>query len=59
MLMRSPGEWTCPASGCNCVAGAPGHQRSRGRLAASRVSTVPTCCSGFHDPADDQEEEEW
>ena len=44
LLMWSPGEWSCPASGCDCVTGAPCHQRSRGRLAASRVSTV-YCCS--------------
>ena len=31
------------ASGCGCVTGAPGHQRSRGRLAASRVSTEYRC----------------
>ena len=43
LLMWSPGEWSCPASGCDCVTGAPGHQRSRGRLAASRVSTVYRC----------------
>ena len=36
-------EWSSPASGCDCVTGAPGHQRSRGRLAASRVSTVYQC----------------
>ena len=42
-LMWSPGEWSCTASGCDCVTGAPGHQRSRGRLAASRVSTVYRC----------------
>ena len=41
--MWSPGEWSCPASGFDCVTGAPGHQRSRGRLAASRVSTVYRC----------------
>ena len=43
LLMWSPGEWSCPASGCDCVTGAPGHQRSRGHLAASRVSTVYRC----------------
>ena len=59
LLMWSPADWSCPASGCDCVTGASGHQRSRGRLAASRVSTVPTCCSSLHDPVDDQEEEEW
>ena len=34
---------SCPTSGCDCVTGAPGHQRSRGHLAASRVSTVYRC----------------
>ena len=43
LLMWSPGEWSCPASGCDCVTGVPGHQRSRGHLAASRVSTVYRC----------------
>ena len=41
--MWSPGEWSCPASGCDCMTGAPGHQRSWGPLAASRVSTVYHC----------------
>ena len=43
LLMWSTGEWSCPASGCDCMTGAPGHQRSRGRLAVSRVSTVYRC----------------
>ena len=43
LLMWSPGEWSCRASGCDCVTGAPDHQRSWGRLAASRVSTVYHC----------------
>ena len=44
LLMWSPRKWSCPASGCDWVTGAPGHQQSRGRLAVSRVSTV-YCCS--------------
>ena len=43
LLMWSPGEWSCPASGCDCVTGVPDHQRSRDHLAASRVSTVYRC----------------
>ena len=43
LLMWSPGEWSCPASGCDCVTGAPGHQWSQGHVAASRVSTVYRC----------------
>ena len=41
--MWSPGEWSCPASGCDCVTGVPGHQHSQGILAASRESTVYHC----------------
>ena len=61
LLMRSQGEWSCPASGCNCVTGAPGHQRGRGNLAVSKCplyTVVPACCSGPHDPVNDNEEEE-
>ena len=40
LLMWSPGEWSCPASGCDCMTGAPGHQWSRGHLAATSVHSI-------------------